>query len=130
MEDDKQKIRELVSTWMHATKTGDTETLLGLMDDEAKFLVAGHPPFGKEAFAAAANNQVSSSVEFDGNSDILEIEVIGDWAFMASSLTVVTRQPGATDMVRAGHTLTILKKHNGKWLLYRDANLLVPVNDH
>jgi hypothetical protein len=32
-------------------------------------------------------------------------------------------------MVRRGHTLTILRNENGKWLLARDANLLAPVPD-
>jgi len=30
-------------------------------------------------------------------------------------------------MKRAGHTLSVLKKQNGKWVLARDANLLAPV---
>jgi ketosteroid isomerase-like protein len=30
-------------------------------------------------------------------------------------------------MVRAGHTLTILRKEAGKWKIARDANLLAPV---
>lgn len=130
MNDDEKKIRDLLSTWMSATKAGDTEKVLGLMDDDAKFLVAGRPPFGKEVFAGAVNDQQSSSVEFEGKSEILELKVIGDWAFMLTSLTVVAKQPGSEDMKRSGHTLTILKKKNGNWLLYRDANLLVPVNSN
>jgi len=31
-------------------------------------------------------------------------------------------------MTRAGHTLSILRKENGRWLLARDANLLSPVS--
>jgi len=31
-------------------------------------------------------------------------------------------------MTRAGHTLTILKKQNGNWVLARDANMLAPVS--
>lgn len=114
---------------MDATKAGDTDTVLSLMADDAKFLVAGHPPFGKEAFKTAGNDPNAALVEFDGQSEILEIKVLGDWAYAVTNLTVTTRQAGARDMVRAGHTLSILKKHNGKWLLYRDANLLVPVDD-
>jgi len=30
-------------------------------------------------------------------------------------------------MERAGHTLTILHKEKGKWVIARDANLLAPV---
>lgn len=126
MQTDEQQIRELVSTWMRATKAGDTETVLGLMADDARFLVAGQPPFGKEAFAASPDPN-APRIEFDGQNEILEIEVVGDWAYMLSKLTVTTRRAGAKEMVRAGHTLTILVKRQGRWLLYRDANLLVPI---
>ena len=34
-------------------------------------------------------------------------------------------EPGGNRTTRAGHTLTIFRKDNGKWLLARDANLLI-----
>lgn len=50
------------------------------------------------------------------------------WAFMWTRLTVVVTPPGSTrSMTRPGHTLTILKKHDEKWVLARDANMLAPV---
>jgi uncharacterized protein (TIGR02246 family) len=55
MDSDEQEIRRLVATWMAATKAGDIETVLGLMAEEAVFLVAGQAPMiGKASFAAAA----------------------------------------------------------------------------
>jgi ketosteroid isomerase-like protein len=54
--------------------------------------------------------------------------VAGDWAFMWTELSVVVTPPdGGQPIERAGHTLTILKKVDGKWFLARDANLLAPV---
>ena len=50
---DEQEIRELVATWMAATKAGDLATVLSLMTDDVVFLVAGNEPFGKQQFAAA-----------------------------------------------------------------------------
>ena len=50
---DEQEIRELVATWMSATKAGDLPTVLSLMTDDVVFLVAGQQPFGKQQFAAA-----------------------------------------------------------------------------
>jgi hypothetical protein len=41
---------------------------------------------------------------------------------------VVTPPNGAKTMTRAGHTLSVLKKQNGKWLLARDANMLAPAS--
>src|SRR5262245_47399965 len=54
MEKDEQEIRELVETWMAATKAGDVEAVLGLMTDDVVFLVPGQPPMGRAEFAAAA----------------------------------------------------------------------------
>jgi uncharacterized protein (TIGR02246 family) len=129
MANDEQEIRQLVATWMAATKAGDVETVLGLMADDVVFLLAGQPPMiGKSTFAAAAQAQAKQGpVQFDGASEIQEIKVLGDWAFMWAKLTVVATPPGgAAPLTRAGYTLSILKKQNGKWVLARDANMLVP----
>jgi uncharacterized protein (TIGR02246 family) len=64
----------------------------------------------------------------EGRSEIQEIRVLGDWAYMWTRLTVIaTPLNGAQPMTRAGHTLTILRKQDGRWLLARDANMLQPV---
>lgn len=44
MQSDEKEIRQLVSTWMTATKSGDVETVLSLMADDAIFLVTGQAP--------------------------------------------------------------------------------------
>ena len=41
MNSDEQRIRELVATWMSATKQGDLATVLDLMTDDVVFLVVG-----------------------------------------------------------------------------------------
>ena len=69
-----------------------------------------------------------SAPTFDGKSEIQEIKVVGDWAFMWARLEVVATPPdGSAPVNRAGHTLTVLLKENGRWLLARDANMLSPV---
>ena len=127
---DEQKIRELVSTWIAATKAGDIEKVLSLMSDDVVFLVPGQPPMRKADFAAAAGVQVGKDApKFDGTSEIQEITILGEWAFMWTKLTVVvTPSAGGPSMTRAGHTLSVLKKHQGKWVLARDANMLTPVS--
>ena len=127
MGNDEQEIRQLVATWMRATKAGDTETVSSLMAEDVVFLVPGQPPMiGKASFASAARGQsTQGSPHFDATSEIQEIKVVGEWAFMWTKLTVVvTPAGGGGARTRAGHTLSILKKENGKWLLARDANLL------
>jgi len=78
---DEQEIRQLVSTWMAASKAGDVEKVLSLMADDAGFLVAGQPVMRKADFAAAARSQSGQEApQFDGLSEIQEIKVLGDWA--------------------------------------------------
>jgi uncharacterized protein (TIGR02246 family) len=123
MSDDEQAIRELVVTWLSATKSGDLATVLGLMSDDVVFMTPGNEPFGKEAFAAAS--QGMQGVQFDGTSEIVELKVLGDWAWMRSRLRVTATPPGGKPVVRSGYTLTILQKNSaGKWVIARDANLL------
>ena len=131
MQSDEQEIRQLVSTWMTASKAGDVDTILSLMADDVVFLVPGQPVMCKADFAVAARAQSGQGApQFDGRSEIQEIRILGDWAFMWTKLTVVVTPPGgAQSMTRAGHALSILKKQNGKWVLARDANMLVPVPD-
>ena len=77
---------------------------------------------------ASASSPQSDGPKIDGHSEIIEIQVHGDWAFLWSKLRVEVTLPGnAEPIVRAGHTLTIFTKQNGKWLLTRDANMLTTV---
>lgn len=49
---DEQKIRNLVTAWLSATKAGDAERMLSLMAGNVRFLMPGHPPMDKTLFAA------------------------------------------------------------------------------
>ena len=126
---DEQEIRELVSAWMDATKAGEIEKVLSLMSDDVVFLMPGQPPMGKAGFAAAARAQAGKDAPtVNGTSEIQEITVLGEWAFMWTKLrVVVTPTGGGPSMTRSGHTLSVLKKRQGKWVLARDANMLTPV---
>jgi len=130
MHSDEREIRELVATWMSATRAGDVATVLNLMTDDVVFLVAGQAPFGKQQFAAAMQPAAPGAAlpGIDGHSEIQEIQVAGDLAYMWSRLAVeVTPPNGAAPIKRAGHTLSVLRKVDGRWRLARDANLLAPV---
>jgi uncharacterized protein (TIGR02246 family) len=126
MNSDEQEIRQLVETWMSATKAGDTAKVLSLMADDVVFLRPGHEPMvGKAAFTATTQPQSGQSPpKFDGTSEIQELKIVGDWAFMWTRLKVVATMPDGTTNTRTGHTLSILQKRNDKWLLARDANML------
>jgi uncharacterized protein (TIGR02246 family) len=125
MSDDERAIRDLVETWMRASQAGDTARVLGLMADDVVFMVPGREPFGKDAFAAMAKDM--AGVRMEGSSEIRELQVLGDWAYLRNHITVAVTAPGGKAMKRAGYTLTVLRKEGGKWLLARDANLLTEV---
>lgn len=129
MPNDEAQIRQLVATWLAATKAGDVETVLGLMTDDVVFLLPGRPPMRKDEFAAASRAQAGKSApKIDGLSEIQEIQVAGDWAFLWTKLSVTVTPPdGGPKVERAGHTLTVMRRVDGRWLLARDANLLAPV---
>jgi uncharacterized protein (TIGR02246 family) len=122
MTDDERAIRELVATWMKASREGDLDTVLGLMADDVVFMVPGREPFGKAEFAARSRGM--GGTQMDGKADIRELAVLGEWAYLRNHLEVTMTPPGGATVRRAGYTLTVLRKQNGKWLLARDANLL------
>jgi len=127
MQNDEQAIRKLVDTWLEASKTGDLSTVLSLMDDDVIFMVPGKEPFGKEAFAAS--NKAMKDVLIKATSEIQEIRVLGDWAWMRNRLSVTLKAPNGSQVVHSGYTLTILRrKSDGQWVITRDANLLTPEN--
>ncbi|HTU65880.1 MAG TPA: SgcJ/EcaC family oxidoreductase [Steroidobacteraceae bacterium] len=129
MKTDEDQIRELVATWMSATKAGDLDTVLDLMTDDVVFLVAGQQPFGKREFAARMKPPVSGAPApaIDGHSHIKELHVEGNLAYLVNQLDVDISPPHGPTTRHTGHVLTVLRKQGGRWQLARDANLLQPV---
>jgi uncharacterized protein (TIGR02246 family) len=123
MDEDERAIRDLVETWMEASKAGDTERVLGLMSDEILFTVTGRPPFGKSEFASMSRQM--AGIRMEGSSHIEELKVLGGWAWLRNRIEIEMSPPGAEPVRRSGYTLTILRKEeDGFWRLYRDANLV------
>ena len=123
MTDDERAIRQVVETWMQASQSGDTATVLSLMTDDVVFSVPGREPFGKEAFAAASGAQ--RGLQMRGTSEIVELQVLGDWAFTRNRIDLTITPPASDPMRRSGYTLSLYRKDaDGRWRLARDANLL------
>jgi uncharacterized protein (TIGR02246 family) len=123
MGDDERAIRDVVATWMRASQSGDTATTLSLMTEDVVFSVPGREPFGKGAFAAAARAQTGMQIR--GTSEIVELQVLGGWAFTRNRLDLTITPPSGEPMRRSGYTLSLYRKEaDGAWRLARDANLL------
>ena len=123
MSGDERAIRDLIEAWQAASKAEDAGKVLGLMADDAIFTVAGRPPFGKKEFAEGMKQQRGTRLET--RQEILEVQVSGDLGFCRTRLEVEMTPPGGQPVRRSGHTLTLFRRQaDGRWLLYRDANLL------
>ena len=122
---DEQAIREMVDTWLEASKKHDLTTLLGLLDDDVLFITPGKEPFGKEEFTAG--NEEMKDVQMETEIDIREVKVIGEWAWMRSFLNVSLKPAEGDTTKLSGHILTVLRKTaKGQWVIHRDANFVKP----
>jgi uncharacterized protein (TIGR02246 family) len=123
MTSDDRAIRAVIDRWLQASQRSDVATVLDLMTDDVVFLVPGQKPFGKAAFAAAHEGMKGAQLE--GTSEIEEIEIVGDWAYLRNRLRVTVTSPNGAVGRRAGYSLTILRKESdGRWRVARDANLM------
>jgi uncharacterized protein (TIGR02246 family) len=128
-EQDQQQIREVIATWMRASKENDLDTVLTLMAEDVVFLRPGQPPMrGRDAFAAASRS-VHGSIRLEDESEIQEIRIDGDHAYCWNNLSLtITPVGGGSSMRQAGPILSVFRREpDGRWVLFRDANLLVPV---
>jgi uncharacterized protein (TIGR02246 family) len=125
MNSDEQAIRQMITTWLSATKAGDSAKVLTLMSDDVVFLRPGCPPMrGKDEFAASLKS--IGEMDFDSASDVQEVKVFGDWAYVWSHLSIVVKpkKGNAAAVKRSGDILSVLNRQNGRWVFVRDANML------
>lgn len=127
MSPDEQAIRDLVKEWLRATVAGDAEAQRPLIGEDIVFLQPGRPPMrGRDAFLQAFKAGVGK-VKMEPKSEIEEIRIHGDFAWLWNKLDVqVTPLPGGKPMRLKGSSLTLLEKQRGRWVVVRDANMLVP----
>ena len=128
-ENEKQKIRDVIDTWIKASSENDLDRVLPLMAEDVIFLLPGQPPMRGRAAFAAASRANAGKIRFEGRPDIQEIQIAGDFAFCWNHLSV-TVTPLSTGVPNhlAGNILSIFRKEpDGRWVLYRDANMLTRI---
>jgi uncharacterized protein (TIGR02246 family) len=128
-DNEEQQIREIISTWISATAEGDLDRVLGLMAEDVVFLSAGQPPLrGRDAFESVSRS-MAGKMRFEGHPDIREIHVAGDYAFCWTRLHVTaTPRDEGLPIRRAGDVFSVFRKEqDGRWRLFRDANMLARV---
>jgi len=123
---DERAIRDLIATWLRVSAAGDAAPLRDLMAEDIVFLLPGQPPMrGRDHFLALQGTMLKQ-MKIDATADIQEIEVSGNLAYCWNHLTVaITPVAGGESKRRTGHVLTVFRKEpDGRWVFYRDANLL------
>jgi len=126
MSTDEQAIRDVVALWHKATAEGKVETVLGLIAEDAVFLVAGQPPMqGRDALERGLKKLLTQH-RIESTGEVQEVEVSGSLAYCWTNLLVrVVPLSGGDATVRKGSALSIFHRQtNGSWVLTRDANLL------
>jgi len=128
MNSDEAAIRSLIATWLDASSRGDLDRVLELMAEDVVFLGPGRPPMrGREAFAAATRAAEGHS-RMEGRAEVQEVRVLGDWAYSWTQLSVTIHPvAGGIPARLEGPVLSVLRKTGpGRWVIFRDANMLAP----
>ena len=124
-EDDARQIRELIASWIAASKAHDLPALMDMMTDDVVFMTPGRAPFGKTEFAADVER--TKGVAIDARAEVQEIEVFGPWAYIRNHVQVEITSPGQTPKRMSGYAMSVLRKEaDGGWRIARDANLVAP----
>lgn len=132
VKEDERAIKALFDNWITATTEGNLNLAQQAIADDAIFLVPGVGVMDKMTFAqaAAGESPEDSPMIYDLSSNIREIRVIGEYAYLwsESELNITPKQGGDT-VTMAGHSLSVLQKIDGHWQIIRDANTITAVSD-
>jgi uncharacterized protein (TIGR02246 family) len=131
-ESEKLKIRQVIEDWLKASKEGNMEAVLPLMAEDVIFLQPGQEPMvGREAFAVASRAAAGTIRLVEATPHIREIVILGDFAYCWNCLDLkFATQVGDGFQQRIGDVLSIFRKEpDGRWVIFRDANLLTSKKD-
>ena len=131
MVNEEDAIRATIEKFISATETGDLEAARSVIAEDAVFFVPYAGTMDRETFATAATAQPEGieKITFDQTAEIREVKVMGDHAYVRIDLQLIVTRENHDPTKMAGHTLSILEKRHGTWLVVRDANTLLPVQE-
>jgi uncharacterized protein (TIGR02246 family) len=124
-DEDERQIRQLVDSWIAASKAHDLPALMDMMTDDVVFMTPGRAPFGKAEFAA--DSERMKSVAIEARAEVQEMEVFGARAYIRNHVRVELTSPGQAPKRVSGYAISVLRKEaDGRWRIARDANLVMP----
>ncbi len=124
MSNDELAIRDLIDTWCRATEAGNVDALAPLMADDMVFLTPGRAPFGKREFLEGSS-QSAGKVKISVQAEVQEVRVSADLGYCWLKLAVTVTPEGTAPMQHSGHTIGIYRREGARWVLARDANLVM-----
>lgn len=127
IDEDEKAIRAVIADWAEATLAHDLNRILPLMAEDVVFLIPGGELRGREGFTKAFETG-SSSMKVQPTMDVQEIKIFGDYAYVWNRISVLLYpETGGSPKTLGGDALSIFHKNaDGKWVIIRDSNTVVP----
>ncbi|HEY7441927.1 MAG TPA: SgcJ/EcaC family oxidoreductase [Vicinamibacterales bacterium] len=122
---DRTTIQGLMIRWAAAIRAKDATALAAMVTEDAVFLPPGFPPIrGKHSIEVMYKTFFPQFSRVELNSEVEELEVAGDWAFVWGSETMVlVPQSGGSPIEMQGRGMSILKRQlDGSWKIARGIN--------
>ncbi len=120
---DEEAIRNLVGLkWAAAWAAGDATAIAEFYAEDATLFPQDQLPIVGKAAIRSGYENIFKQFSVSGGSEVLELEVAGDWAFMRGSYTtaVVPKEGGAPIEEDRGNWLWIVKRQaDGSWKIFR-----------
>lgn len=129
--DAKAEVRAWFDAMNDAFERNDHTRVRSLVAKDAVYIVPGFGRMGREMFAQGASRtpEINEKYAFSGRPAIEEIRVYGDVAYVISKVeSSVTERATNETTSYSGHTLSILEKRDGTWVLVRDMNTVEEVS--
>jgi ketosteroid isomerase-like protein len=112
--------------------TSGIDFLVGMYTEDAISTPAGHPTLqGHDDIRAWYTLRAGSGFRTNAISEVESIDVVGDIAVLTGVFRI-TRDPedGVPALDHAGRWLSVMKKVDGRWLMWRDMDTPSPDADH
>lgn len=127
-EDDIAAIKEFLSNAGEAASSGDVEAEVNRFTEDGIYMWPGEPTIeGHDALRAWFQNRFSK-VDVDLESESLELQVFGDWAFErgTSVARIIRKNSNQVQIVRGKYINILRKQPDGSWRIARR----IRNNDH
>jgi len=126
---DRRAIETLNERWVQAYRQGDYGAIPPLYTENALIMPRGRPAIEGRAALAGVLGGLAAGREVRIHFDILELEILGDHAWLVSRFTVRYGPPDTPGQkeVQHGRSMIIYRRgEDGRWRIHRDMDSPAP----